>query len=451
MQLFGTSGIRGVFPKDIDAKLALKLGLAAAHFFGEGATVIVARDNRFSSASISHAIISGLTGGGCDVIYLGICPTPAALWYLKAQETTGAIIVTGSHMPAERIGILFFKDDTSEFSREEEEAFMNVLNKDLKFKPWDRTGDVVEDSAKDFWIEGILSLVDIDKIAEMKVVIDTAGGACSGGYLREVLESAEIFVHTINDSPDSLFRLRDPFPRLDNLIPLMKIVKETNSDIGVGTDTDGDRAIFTSASNIYWGDVSGAIFIRQLISQGIKEFVVTANTSLIVEKIVRDAGGVIHYCDIGAPDIVEEMKKKDVYFGMEETGKYIWVDSILYSDVALATLKMLEILVDTNLSLDELAQTLPKTHIEKISIPCPEEKKPNVISYVKENADKLGDIEKKIELRTGIRVFFKDESSLLLRASGTEPVFRIYAEAKTKKRVEELLRLGEKFIKKALS
>lgn len=453
MRLFGTSGIRGVFGRELTVDFALKLGQCAGVFYGEGAYICVAHDNRRGAESLASAIAAGLTASGCDVLYLGVCPTPAVLWCVKAYDASGAIVVTGSHMPAERLGILFFKSDTSELSRDEEREFEKLYrDRAWRHVEWEKAGSIERGDAKDIWIDSVLSYVDTDRIADMRVVIDTAGGACSGGLLKEVLESADLYVYTVNDTPDPFFKLRDPFPRPDNLQLLSRVVRDVAADVGVGTDADGDRALFVDESgSVHWGDVSGAVFIRQLMRQGIKEFVVTANTSMMIEEIVRREGGSVHYCDVGAPDIAAKMKELDVYFGLEETGKYLWADAIYYGDVALATLRMLEIIAESNRPLSELIHGLPKYHLAKISIPCPDELKPRVVELLGEKIKQLKpEPERVITFRSGGYRLQWEDCWLLMRASGTEPVFRVYAEARTEEKMRQLLELGKSMVEEVI-
>ncbi|MHA1617117.1 MAG: hypothetical protein ACTSX9_07420 [Candidatus Njordarchaeales archaeon] len=453
-RFFGTSGIRGLIDKHLKPDFCVKIGLAAAKFFGEEANIIIGYDHRPQSRIVASAVISGLLAGGVNVLDAEIIPTPAVLYGLKEMKLDGAVVVTGSHTTPEITGILFFKRDTSELSKEEEDIFEKILiEENFNRVPWNRVGRLEYINIIDIYIESVLSLIDLGKVEGRKVVVDPGNGAASG-ILKFILIEAGLVVQAINDYLDPTFPGRGAFPRVDVLNDLCRVTKAVKADLGVGTDGDGDRALFCDENGTaYWGDVSGAIFARGVVRKGHKRVVVTINTSHIVKWAVEKEGGEVIFSRVGPPAIADTMKKYNAYYGIEESGKYLWSDAIYYGDAALATLRMLEILEEEEKTFSELVSELPKFHLKKVAISCPDEIKKKVleksINELKRILPNRYEITEVIDI-DGLKIIFNDNSWLLLRPSGTEPVFRVFAESQDPQLAQELIEIGEKVVKKLI-
>ena len=430
---------------------AAKIGLTIATFFGEESTILIARDNRIQSQPVALSMISGLISGGVNVIDLGMVPTPALLYTLKDLKLDGAVMVTGSHALPEITGILIFNPDTSELNTEQEERFESFyFENKLSRVPWNRVGWIENyDDAFDHYIGHIASLINTEKVSESKVVIDPGNGVMSG-FLHKILVSLGIRVVSINDILDPSFPVRDPFPRPDNLEELGKLTAASNSDIGVGIDGDGDRAIFSDETGrILWGDVTGALFaVEKIKFSDDKRVVAPVNTSMMAEIVIRREGGELIYSAVGPPAIVNAMKQYGVSFGFEESGKYIWSDAIYYGDAALATLKLLEIINKYGKALSELVSDYPKFNLFKVAIRCEDEIKKHVLHKTVEELKKKFNEDYKLITVDGAKFVFRDDSWLLIRPSGTEPIFRVFAEAEDKRRAQELVKIGEETVKK---
>lgn len=454
-KLFGTSGIRGLINIKITPEFSAKLGLAAATFYGKGSTILVGRDHRPHAQIVEMSLISGLLAGGVNVLETGIAPTPAILWAISEFKADGAIVCTGSHTPSEIVGILFFKKDTSELDKAEEALFEDIFfNEKYKRVPWNEVGFFEYVDVEESYIENVLKLANKQIISDRLVVIDPGNGA-SSGILKEILETAGLEVIAMNDVPDPRFPRRDPFPRPENLKKLGNLVRGINADLGVATDGDGDRAIFAdNEGNVYWGDVSSALFAIDAIKyRNAKRIVVTINTSSIVEIVARHLGGAIYYCDVGPPAIVSKMKEVGANLGLEESGKYIWDDAIFYGDAALATLRMLEFIEREKRSLSEIVNELPARILIKKALECPDSIKRDVTEYLYRNLNsvRIKEVKQLIRIHNGFKVIYGDDSWLLFRPSGTEPKFRIHAESSSRKDAELLLSLGERLVREAIS
>ena len=452
LRLFGTSGIRGTANVEITPEMATKLGATFASFLGNKGRVAVGRDVRLPAKLLQYAFISGVLAGGVNVEDCGLAPTPAILWAVKKRGLDGAAMVTGSHTPSEMIGFLFFMSDTAEFSVKESHQFEKIFFNKPKVAAWNEVGECSEVDVSDLYLRSVLEHVDLRKISssDFKVVIDPGNGA-SALACDKFFQAAGVKVVVINGEPDGTFPNRDPYPRPEVLSELAREVNESGADIGSATDADGDRAIFVDdEGNVLWGDISGCIFVKDILTKHRGGVIVAPiNTSQLIEWVCKVHNGKITYTRVGPPHIVSGLKRVKASFGVEETGKNIWPEAILYGDWALATLKMLEIMAKEKKSLSELVQEFPRFHMIKKAFYCPETLKNTVMmNALKEWKNR----EEEAEVVTidGTRIIYPDGSWMLLRPSGTEPVFRVYTGSEDLTRVQELAKVGSELIKKSL-
>ena len=452
LRLFGTSGIRGIANTEMIPELAVKLGLTFASFLGNEGTVIVGRDVRLIAEALSDAFISGLVSGGINVEDCGIVPTPAVLWALKKKELDGAVVVTGSHTPKDMIGFLFFMKDTSELSYEESLQFEKVYFDKIKRVPWNQVGKRFEIDISNLYLQGVLEHVNVNKISSLnfKVVLDPGNGA-STSLCSEIFDAVGVDTIIINGSPNGFFPNRDPYPRPEVLGILSRKVKEFKADLGSASDGDGDRAIFVDhQGKILWGDVSGGIFAKNaLMKYGHGVIVTPINSSQLIGWVCDNYNGKLVFSQIGPPAIVKTMKKENAIMGLEETGKNIWFDTILYGDWVLATLKMLEIVGEEKNSLSGIVSTFPKFYMKKETYYCPENLKQAVLTQALKEWRKRNE-EAEVVTIDGVRINYFDGSWILFRPSGIEPVFRVYSESIKPKRAKELARMGSEIVNKSL-
>jgi len=452
LRLFGTSGIRGTAHVEMTPEMATKLGVTFASFFGNEGTIAVGRDVRLPAKLLHYAFVSGVLAGGVDVEDCGLAPTPAVLWAAKKRGLDGAAVVTGSHTPCEMIGLLFFMSDTAEFSVEESYRFEKIFFDKPKVVAWSEVGECSEVDVSDLYLRSVLEHVDLRKISSsgFKVVMDPGNGA-SALVCDKIFQAAGVEAVVINGEPDGMFPDRDPYPRPEVLSELVREVNESGADIGSATDADGDRAIFVDdEGEALWGDISGCVFVKDvLMKHGGGVVVAPINSSRLIEWVCNVCNGEMVYTKVGPPNIVSALKRVKALFGVEETGKNIWPETILYGDWILATLKMLEIMAKEQKSLSELVQEFPRFHMRKQAFYCPETLKNVVMMDALKEWRKRRE-EAEVVTLDGIKIVYPDGSWVLLRPSGTEPVFRVYAESQDLTRVRELAKVGSELVKKSL-
>ena len=452
LRLFGTSGIRGTANVEMTPEMATKLGVSFASFLGNRGTVAVGRDVRLPAKLLHYAFVSGVLAGGVDVEDCGLAPTPAVLWAVKKRGLDGAAVVTGSHTPCEMIGFLFFMGDTAEFSVEESYRFEKIFFDKPEVAAWSEVGKCSEVDVSDLYLRSVLEHVDLRKISSsgFKVVMDPGNGA-SALVCDRIFQAAGVEAVVINGEPDGMFPDRDPYPRPEVLGELVREVNESGADIGSATDADGDRAIFMDdEGKALWGDISGCVFVKDvLMKRGGGVVVAPINSSRLIEWVCNVCNGEMVYTKVGPPNIVSALKRVKALFGVEETGKNIWPETILYGDWILATLKMLEIMAKEQKSLSELVKEFPKFHMRKQAFYCPETLK-NIVMVNALKEWKKRREEAEVVTLDGIKIVYPDGSWVLLRPSGTEPVFRVYAESQDLTRVKELAKVGSELVKKSL-
>jgi len=437
-RLFGTNGVRGISNEDMSPELALKLGKAIGTFF-QG-NIIVATDTRTSNEMLKNAVISGLISTGCNVFDAKIAPSPALQYYVKNSDADGGVIITASHNPPEFNGIKVIDKDGVELSRNKEKEIEKIyFNEKFVKVAWNELGKVYDMDILDFYIEGILSLINEDKIKEknFKVVLDCCNGAAC--FTMPYLVSQVAKVITLNAQPDGNFPGRQPEPTPESIKELMKAVKEFDADLGVAYDGDADRAIFVDENgNFVYGDKSLAIMAGFKVERKRGKVVTPVSTSSCVEEYVKAKGGEIVYTKVGAPIVARKMLEINAVFGGEENGGLIFPEHQFCRDGGMATMAMLELLAIKDKKLSELVEEVPKYYLMKTKVRCSNKKE--VMEKLKEKIDA-----KKFDFTDGIKAFF-DNGWVLIRPSGTEPIIRIYAEGKSQKDAEKIAEKYRKMV-----
>jgi len=440
-KLFGTNGVRGLANVELTPEMAIKISLAIGTFFGRK-KLLLGYDARTSGPMLAKAVISGLTSTGCDVYFAGMGPTPSIQFAVKNHKMDGGVLITASHNPPEYNGIKVIWSDGIETSHEQEEEIERIyFEGKFKFAPWDNLGQTHElQGINDEYIAAIKTHVNTEKIAKkhFHVVIDAAnsvGGLTAPPLMREL----GCKVTSINANIDGTFPGRLPEPRPESLGDLSATVKAIGADMGVAFDGDADRSIFVGENGeIYMGDKTFAVVLKQYLLKHKGATVVTPVSSSTLIKDTADAfGGKIEWTKVGSVTVSQKMKEINSKLGGEENGGIFYGPHQAVRDGAMTTSLLLEIMAETGKKLSELVAEQPQYFIEKGKIECPDEKKEALQKKIYEQVKN-----ENVSTIDGVKIWFSDKSAILIRASGTEPVFRLYAEAKNK---EKALKLVEEY------
>ena len=449
-KLFGTNGIRGLVNVELTPEMAIKVGSCIGTFFGKGKNLLLGFDARTSGPMFAKAVTSGLTATGCNVHFAGMASTPAIQFAVKNHKMDGGVIISASHNPPQYNGIKVIWRDGIETSHEQEVEVENIyFDNKIVFAPWDKLGEKRELPAiNEEYAEAIKKHVDIAKIVSkhFHIVIDAANSV--GGIAAPILfRDLGCKVTTINANIDGTFPGRLPEPRPENLGDLSAIVKAVGADMGVAFDGDADRSIFTdSKGTIYWGDKTFAIVIKQyLIKNPGAKIVTPVSSSTLIKDIVEAYKGKLIWTKVGSVTVSQTMKAENANLGGEENGGIFYRPHQAVRDGAMTTALLLNIMADTGKSLAELVAEQPQYFIEKGKVECSDEKKAAVQKAIFEQVKN-----ENVSTIDGVKIWFNDASAILIRPSGTEPVFRLYAEAKDHQKALELVKDYTDKLKKIL-
>ncbi|MEM3165834.1 MAG: phosphoglucosamine mutase [Candidatus Methanomethylicia archaeon] len=438
-RLFGTNGIRGTL-REITPELVVKISLAVGTYFN-GGEIILGYDGRRTSPILFRAAASGLMAAGCKVYNAGMTTTPLLQFGVKTLKLDGGLMITASHNPPEFNGVKVIGSDGIEVPRNVEEEIEEIFfNEKFMRKPWNEIGSMEEaPNIIEEYINSIKKNVHVKSISSMgyKVLIDPGNGV-SVLTIPRLLEELNCEYSVINGDINGEFPGRGAEPTPQTLIEVGKLVREGRYDFGVSYDGDGDRAIFTDEEGVtHWGDKTGALISGHILRKKGGGIIVTPiSTSKIIEDIAEKYGGRVHWTVVGSVIVSHELKRVKGVMGFEDNGGIIYPDHQYVRDGAIATALMLEVMAETVESLSKIISKLPKYSSVKRKITCPNNIKQEVIKRISEKLE----LEKvwKIERIDGIKVWFDRDTWILMRASGTEPIIRIYTEAKDVKLAEAI-------------
>ena len=455
-KLFGTNGIRGIVNEDMNCELALGIGKAWGTYLKKTIKrprIAIGTDARLSNDMLKSAISSGLLSTGCDVVDVGLVPTPTLQYTVKEKGFDSGVIITASHNPPQFNGIKGVASDGTEFSKDVEEAIEKIyFEKKYSLANWKDVGSLsMWNGSIDLYIKGILSKVDVDLIKKQKfhVVLDCGNGA--GSLVAPILlKKLGCKVTELYCEPDGTFPGRNSEPIPENLENLINTVKNVDASFGIAQDGDADRAIFVDENGNYiWGDKSLSLvgdYITKEKRGGIAVTPVT--TSTCFEDVIKRNGGKVVYTRVGSPIVARVMMEKNAVFGGEENGGLIFPELQYCRDSAMALAKLLEILSKENRYLSELISEIPKYEVYKTKMKCDHNKKDIVMRTIANQLRGDKDVVK-IDETDGIKIYTKN-GWVLMRPSGTEPIFRIYVEAKNKNQVEELVSTYKKLVEEVI-
>jgi len=438
-KLFGTNGIRGLVNVELTPEMAIKVGSSIGTFFGKEKNLLVGYDARTSGPMFSKAVISGLTATGCNVFLAGMAPTPSLQFAVKNHKLEGGVIITASHNPPEYNGIKVIWSDGIETSHEQEVEIENIyFDNKIVFAQWDKLGVKRELAGiNDEYIQAIKKQVNKTIIANahFHVVVDAAnsvGGLTAPPLLREL----GCKITSINANIDGTFPGRMPEPRPESLGDLASTVKAIKADMGVAFDGDADRSIFVDANGqIYMGDKTFDVIIKQYLQKNPGAKIITpVSSSTLIKETVEAFKGKLVWTKVGSVTVSQKMKEENANLGGEENGGVFYGPHQSVRDGAMTTVLLLSIMAETGMSLAQLIAEQPQYFIEKGKIECPDDKKTVLQQKIYEQVKG-----ENISTIDGVKIWFNDASAILIRPSGTEPVFRLYAEAKNQQKALQLV------------
>jgi phosphomannomutase/phosphoglucomutase len=440
MNLFGSSGVRGVANETLTPTLAMRVARAAGTVWRTDRAA-VARDTRTTGEMLADAVASGLAATGADVDRLGVVPTPAAQRHAD-RAGVPLVVVTASHNPPEYNGLKLVGDDGVELPIDDLEHVEATLGDDAYHAAWDAVGHTrhVEGTAREY-VDAVVAAVDRERIAAAAptVALDPGHGAGS-------LTSPRLFrelgcqVVTVNATPDGHFPGRDPEPVPEHLGDLGRLVRATDADLGVAHDGDADRAVFyDECGEPIEGDAALAALARAELDAG-DTTVSAVNVSQRLVDVVDEAGATLELTPIGSTRIVGRIRElrtagERVPVAGEGNGGVIFSDYRVARDGGYTAARFLELVADRPAS--EVVEPVSGYRNVRMNISARDDERDRMLTAVAEMAERERDRGADLTTIDGHRLDYGD-AWVLARPSGTEPLVRVYAEAGDPGRARDL-------------
>ena len=440
--IFREYDIRGIFPDELNEDSIAKIAQSIAHKCNKESVdeVVIARDGRLSGPSLLESLQKSLNANGINTINLGLATSPLLYYAAKKQPSKSGIMITGSHNPKNYNGIKLVIDDKPVSGTE----IFGLSKTDIS--SGDSKGENRFLDIKDDYITEVKNSFNFKKF---KVVIDCGNGA-AGIIAPDLLRAVGCEVIEIFCDVDGNFPNHHPDPSKEkNLVDLVKKVKEVSADIGIAFDGDGDRlGAVTSSGRLIYPDQMMMLFSKKILSNEVgKTIVYDVKCSEFLPQIIKENKGIPFMSPTGHFHIKNNIKKHSAPLGGEMSG-HIFFNDIWYGfdDGHYSAVRLLEIMDDLNLSLDDLLDSLPVSYsTPELNIDVPEESKFKIIEEFIENAS----IDGEKDFTDGLRVSFGNGWALL-RASNTTPRLVLRFEADNQESLEMIQKTFVEELKKFL-
>ena len=421
--LFGTDGVRGragEYP--LDHETVARLGAALVRAMAGGGRplrFIVGRDTRESGEWIEHELARGVEAAGASITSAGVIPTPAIAYVTREMGFDAGIVISASHNPYHDNGIKVFSGRGEKFTEALEREVEAIVAAGGWTVPPAKDGRVPRIDVIDAYLaHAALALPDPRRLAGFKLAIDTANGATTTVAPR-LFRDLGFDVHVHAARPDG----RNINLDCGSTHPeaLSRLVRETGSRMGVAFDGDGDRAIFVDATGaIVDGDAVLLMCSRRMKAAGRLKgnaVVATVMSNIGLELALRESGIELVRCPVGDKYVMEEMLKRELSIGGEQSGHIIFSEHLFTGDGIATALNVLRVMAETGRELADLGAELVTYPQVLVNVRVREKADLKSVPAI---ADAMGRVESRLA----------GHGRLLVRYSGTEPLLRVMIEGK---------------------
>lgn len=437
--LISVSGIRGIFGESLIPENIVKFTSAFAEYSGKK-RIVIGRDGRVGGDLIEKIIESTLLFSGCELINLGVAPTPTIALAVESLKAGGGISITASHNPQQWNGMKFINKNGIFLDAEENKAFLNsTIDKKNNYVPFERVGQVeYYPGFFEYHIKKVLNIksLNIKKIKKrkFKIVVDCVN-ASGSLIVPNLLEKLGCKVTKINSDGSGIFT-HDPEPIPENLRQVCTEVKKRKADAGIVVDPDGDRLVIITEKGEPFGEENTITSVVKHVithSKAKKRIaVVNFSTSRSVDDVVKSLGGVLYKAPVGEINVIKKMKETGAIVGGEGSGGVI-LPEVHYGRDSLAGIAIiLNEFAEFKGKVSEYKKTLPEYYIRKSKIELEGIRNDSVLSFLK---SKYYNFPQNVD--DGLRIDF-ETGWVSFRKSNTEPIIRIITEAKSSNEAEEL-------------
>ncbi len=427
--MVSVSGVRGTIGKTLTSQVAMEFGCAFGTMLGAGKTVAVARDTRPSGAMIRSAVAAGLSACGVHVVDLGVVTTPGAALMTRTLGCDGGVIITASHNPAPYNGIKFLQPSGVGLTFAGAQQLKNIWEqKQFNLQDSLHTGTETQnhDTHKTH-VQKTCEIVDPAAIAacKFKVVLDSINGAgCAASPM--LMEKLGCQLVHLNNTPTGLFA-HEPEPIEPNLKDLGEAVRKSGACAGFAQDPDADRLVIVDEQGRFIGEEYTLALAAAFVLRHRKgKLGANLSTSRMIDDLAAAAGVQVVRAATGEANVVEAMQREGCIFGGEGNGGVIDPRVVSVRDSFVGMAMILQYLAETKQPLSQLVAAIPSYHLLKIKFPCPAGIAGAVAEKTKAAfANRPG---AKFNESDGLRIDLADRW-VSVRASNTEPIMRIFAEA----------------------
>ncbi len=445
-RILSISGLRGVIGDGLDPQFLVEFAMAIGTL-ASGGSVVLSRDGRSTGEMVRHAVISGLIATGCKVLDAGIATTPTCGVLVRHHNAAAGLQITASHNPIQWNGLKPFSRAGAVLNAAQGEELLRILNdKSFKQVGWEKLGTVeLLDNAAAPHIARVLSLVDVAAIRSrrFKVVLDCNHG--SGGVATpQLLHALGCEVTVLGGTPDGRFE-HVPEPIAANLTGLCDAVKQLGADVGFAQDPDADRLAIVDETGRYIGEeLTLALCADFVLATRKGPFVVNGSTSRVTADVAAKHGCPYFRSHVGEANVVTKMNEVGAVFGGEGNGGVIDPQVGFVRDSFASMAYVLNGLARDTRKLSAWADSLPQYTIIKDKLECPRERVGAACSALRST---FGDAV--AQEGDGLRLDWPDRW-VQVRASNTEPIIRVIAEAPSSEAANTLCSRAIEIVKQAV-
>ncbi len=437
-EIFRQYDIRGIAGKDLNEADVVLLGRGIGTYLSrQGRRLIaVGRDCRLTSDDYAQRLTEGLLASGCQVVDIGVCPTPVAYFAIRHLKTEGCVMVTASHNPPEYNGFKICSGVDSVFGEQIQQIRELIQAQDFVTGQ----GSVESYEILPDYVDYLVENIALSR--PLRVAID-AGNGTAGLTAVPVIANLGCELHELYTEMDGTFPHHEADPTVaDNMADLVALVKEKQLDVGLGFDGDGDRlGVVDADGRLIYGDQLMILFSREILARKPGATIISEVkcSQTLYDDIAKHGGRAVMY-KTGHSMIKQKMKESHAELAGEMSGHLFFADRYFgYDDATYAACRLLEILADEDKTIGELLSDVPQTfNTPEIRVDCPDDIKFDVVARVTEYFSKR---EKVIDI-DGARVLF-DGGWGLVRASNTQPVLVLRFEAVSPERLVEIRKTVE--------
>lgn len=442
------SGIRGVVGETMNPDLILRIGAAFAKYCKKG-RIVIGRDSRITGDAIAGMVESVFALSGCEVIDVGIVPTPTVQIMVEELKADGGVVISASHNPIEWNAFKLINSSGTFLNSIEMNKFFNLMDSEFIYEKWNRIGRIIKNTnANDIHISRAVGAVDIEKIkrCNFRIALDSVNGAGSK-ITQDLLKALGCRVFPINCEITGTFP-RGAEPLAENLSALSDTVKKGSVDIGFAQDPDADRlAIVDEHGKPVGEEITIALVVEHLLSREPGRVVINLSTTKTVEDIAVKYNSPVVRTKVGEINVVDEMRRRGARIGGEGNGGVISPEVHLGRDSLVGIAYILEMMAERGKTISGLVDDLPRYSMKKGKVKIG---KTNVATSIKKIKTQFK--QEKISELDGLRIDFIRKGQFQggwvhLRSSNTEPIFRVISEGRDEKQAKMIYSHFAKFFR----